>query len=883
MEERVPPNVWIAVQTFLEAGSVEAGAFLRDLLRRSTCTARITRQSLPPLLFREAVTRFCAGALSSSPLLLVAIMNRLFCMQAIPDAMARPVNDARPTDFADLLLFYMDALCATELPAPVMEQLYLCVSALLLLQPDANVVEALRAVFGGVVSETAGDIRSFMKLLSGVMSVLSDPRVSLGPVRRSTQRMCVQKNMHLVLALFSFTLEGDVAAQAPIIAQGVSFLSEGGAYEPQEIAPLFWAQLPASAFWRLALERLRQGIASEAILEAVCAVLRAITVLDTSAVSLLLTALEAVLDDRTQAPLLHVCRVISSSLESAVEEVVVQFGAEHVLYQALAAGAQTLKRVLEQPEAVAAAPPELVPTLCEGLSVLSQVLSPLPVPGMDPTDDPDDYAMAMEDIRRRNTQKEEALRRLAEFLKGCLASLLVWLGRFSAPDVNSVALYVAQNDNDAFVVWHDEPPVALFTTYERLCILLSPAQDAQIRALAARGCLTVAAWNAELSYLALVAGGEAVVQQRQALLFPIVVSRHKGKWGSEQKDRVVSSLTVLLRVTVMDSGDVATAAAICESLRQLNAPFLPGVVECLWQGLYLPCGNDNAPRCVLASYLSTMLEQGFVSLPPGALETSHLDDYSLAELRSCVLGSLQDICSVMGLLQRMDPEAAQSHRVAERIAKWVQAAVATGLLGLEQYTQALQQWYTVNPLHFCISWRLMRGLQPTSAAGFLADALERYISCKNDSGDMNWTIASDCFSSYVLDTLAASPQAPRLHGVLSSLMATAASVGDGNTQCRLRAVVRGGIALLQSQHCSSIHKFELFYAASKEYIKLHHGLWGTVSCLEADEDDLLWGLARLGTAAQMAGVKLPVDAPTWLQEVRNAVDEFEIQRVLKRV
>ncbi|RNF03860.1 hypothetical protein TraAM80_05514 [Trypanosoma rangeli] len=892
MEGLVPPEVWRAVQAFLEDGSVEAGVFMRDLLRRSTYTARITRQCLPPLLFREAFTRFSAGALPASFLLLVAILNRLFCMQAIPDAMTRPINDERPTDFADLLLFYLEALRAANLPAPVMEQLYLCVSVLLLLQSDVSVVESLCAIFGGAAPETTRDTRTFTKLLVGVMSVLSDSRVAIGPVRRSAQRMCVQKNMHLVLA--PSTAVEDVGAQAAIIVQGVSFLSEGNVHEPQEIAPLFWTRLSASSFWRLALERLRQGAATEAIVEAVCAVLRAITVLDASAVSLLLTALEAVLDERTQAPLLHVCCVITSSLESVVEEVVVQFGTDHVLYQALAAGALTLKRILEQPKAITAAPLDFVPALCESLSVLSQVLSPLPVPEMDPTDDPDDYAMVVEGIQRKNKQKEEALLRLEEFLKGCLASLLVWLEGFSAHDVNSIALYVGQNDNDEFAVWHDEPPVAFFTTYERLCALLSPFRDNETQALAARGCLTVAAWDAELSYLAVMAGGEAVLhrqrqlqqqqpqqQQKEALLLPVVVSRHQGKWSSEQKDGVISSLAALLRDAVMTLGNVATAAAICESLRRLNAPFLPGILECLWQGLHLPCGNDKAPRCMLASYLSMILEQGYASLPPGALENSRLDDYSLAELRSCTLSSPQETWSVMELLQRMDPDAAQSRRVAERITMWVQAAAAKGLLGLEQYTQVLQLWYTMNPLHFSITWRLMRVLQPTSAAGILADALERFVSCKNETGDVNWGIESDCFSPYVLDTIAASPHAPRLHSILCFLIASAKNMDDGNAQLCLRAVVRGGIALLPSQHCSPIHKFELFYAAAKEYIKLCHGLWTTASSLGADADDLLRDVAKLGTTTQMVGVKIPLDAPVWLQEVRNAIDEFDIQRILK--
>ncbi|EKF30223.1 hypothetical protein MOQ_005973 [Trypanosoma cruzi marinkellei] len=895
MEEGVPPNVWIALQAFVDDGSVEAGALLREFLRRAASTANITRRSLPPLFFREAVTKFYEGTLSASSLLLVAILNRLFCMQFIPDAVARPVNDERPSDLADLLQFYVDSLGAANLPASVMEQTYLCVSSLLLLQSDVGVVEALLAVFGGAVPETARDTRSLMKLLSGIMSVLSDHRVSIGPVRRSTQRMRIQNNMHLVLTSI---VEEDVSAQASIITQGVSFLMEGSVHEPQEIAPLFWAQLPSSTFWRQALERLHQGTANEDIVGAVCAVLRAITVLDASAVSLLLSALEVVLDGRTHAPLLHVCRIITSCLESSVEEVVVRFGTEHVLYQALASGAQTLKRVLEQSEAVVASSLEVGLALCEGLSVLSQVLMLLPVPEMDSTDDPDDYAMFVEEIQRKNAQKEEAFGRLEGFLKSCLASLLVWLRRLTAHDVRSIAAYINQNDNDEMAVWHDELSVALFTTYERLCALLSPSHDKEIRALAAVGCLTVAAWDAELSYIALVPYGDTAVEQQQqqqqqhehAPLMPVVVSRHRRKWRPEQRECVVSSLMALLRVAVMISGDVAAAAAIGESLRELNAPFLPCIAECLWQGLYLPCGNDKTPRCVLASYLSTILEQGDISLPTGALENSQMDDYSLAELRSCVLRSLQDVLCVMDLLQRMEPEIVQSHRVADRITKWVQNAVATGLLGIELYARALQQWYIVNPLHFYITWRLMRPLESASAAELLADALERFLSCKNESGDMNWSIESDCFSPYVLDTIAQSPYAPRLYHVLYFLISSNTYVGDDSAHFRLRAVVRGGNALLQSQYCSPTLTFELFYAASKEYVKLRHGLSAASSCLRTDDDDdddddgdLLRGIAMLGKVVQMDGVRIPANAPAWLHAVRNAVDEFDIQGVLKAI
>ncbi|KEG15421.1 hypothetical protein DQ04_00081200 [Trypanosoma grayi] len=891
METRLLQDMWAAVQAFLEFGSSDAGAFLREHSRQAARTANITRQSYPPLMLEDALAKFYAGGVAAPPLLLVAILNRMFCMEAIPAAVARPVNDTRPVDFSDLLRFYLDCLREPKLPGPVAAQLYLCASSLMLLQPGVNVVDALLCGFGGVVPSTTRDTRCFMKLLSGVMGVLSDRRVMIGPVRRSSQRLCVQSNMHLVLSCRPVEEEADLSEVAAVVAQGVTFLTECTVRDAQETAPLFWSQLPLSPFWRAALQRLQQGSASETVVEAVCAVLRSITVLDTGAVTLLLAALTAVLGDDARPAMPHVCRVITSALESAVETVVVQLGPEHTLYQAMASGAQALQHVLATPALMAASETGLV--VCEGLCVLAQVLTPVALPEMDTTDDPDDYAMVVDDIKRGNRLKEEALMRLRGFVEGCQAALLAWVCRLSASDVRDVALYARQNDGDVFAARYDELPVALFMTYERLCTLLHPAQHAEVRALALQGYVTVSAWDAGLSCQALLAGGAVLLQQQHAPFVPLITSRFKTKWGPEQTSRVVSALAVLLGDAVMRSKSATSAASISEALCEMCAPAVPSMVEALWQGVHLTCDGDKTPRGVLASHLASLLEKGECSLPHGCLDNSQLDDHTLAELRSSILRSLQDVWRVMESLHRMEPDVSQSRRAAERIAVWAQRAAETGSLDLEQYDNAVRQWCKASPLHLCVTWRLVRALEltkRTAVAEILVDALELFVARVEEASEMSWGNGDDCFSPYVFDTISQSPHAPRLKCALSHLMMSSMHVSDNDRFLRLRVVVRGGNSLLHGRHCSPTLIVELFCDAAREYIGIQQGL-SRATAFSAEEEameggkghgvqELLADLARLGRVVRLVP-QLPVGAPAWLHAVGSAVDEFEIQRILK--
>ncbi|ORC89069.1 uncharacterized protein TM35_000142800 [Trypanosoma theileri] len=921
MRKEVPPHLWTAVEVFLSSGHAEAGVLLRDELRRAALTSNITSQEIPPRMFSEALFRYYEGTISVSSLLLISILNRMFCLLYIPEALARPINDRRPSDdFSELLRFYLQCLRTPHLPGTVLTQLYFCIASLLLLQPNGNVIEGLLSVFGGTVPTEITDIRVFMRLFSTLMSVLSDRRVLMGPIRRSTQRLCVQNSMHLILT--SMPIE-DLTAQATMISQGVSFLTECTVNDAQDMAPLFWSQLPSSLFWKYAVHQLQNGTASEAILESITTILRSLTMLDTTAVTLIQSVLTAIHSDGTRAPLSHICSVITSILESSVEAVVVQFGPEHTLYQALALSAQMLRSVLTDPASVegmmntiSSQSLETLLVVCEGLSVLAQVLTPVSIPVMDETDDPEDYAMVVDDIHKTNTCKLEALRQLREFMESCQIALLTWLGRLSASDTADIAMYLSANDGDEFAVRHDELPIALFTTYERLCRLLLPARHSRVEAIAAEGYIIAAVWDADLSYQAIVAQQtllhckeEKEQQQEEVLrrlvqnapLFPLVSRRYKDHWSTEQISNIVFSLIELLREAVMSLNNILVAADISKALRQLGIPPLQNVMESLWNGVLLSCGEDKTPRWELASHLSFLMQESHMELTCGCFDVEGLDDHTRVELNSCIVRSLQDVWGVMQVLQGVESDAVQSHRAAERIAAWVQTSMNINTPEWKIYEQMVREWSGMNPLHFRVVWRLVRPLDLLVASEILATALEAFVTQIEKNGDFEWKSEKDCFSHYVLNTLAQSPNASRLQRVLISLLRSFTCAEEKSRGFRLSAVVRAGLALLQGRCCCPSLILEVFCEAVKEYASLHQ----TVSSLtlgnerenkddnkeEGEEEEgegkpmwllLLSELAMLGEVARMV-VELPQEAPPWLYAVRNAVDEFEVQRILKEV
>ncbi|KAH9601106.1 hypothetical protein LSM04_000805 [Trypanosoma melophagium] len=877
MQGPVSQHVWTAVEAFLTTGNTEAGVLLRDELRQAAFTSNITSQEIPPRMLAEAFVKYFAGSMSASSLLLVAILNRMFCLQYIPEALSRPINDRRPSDLSDV-----------------------------------NVIEGLLNVFGSTVPTEISEVRLFMKLFSAVMSVLSDRRVSIGPIRRSTQRLCVQNSMSLVLT--SMPIE-DLSIQAIIITQGVTFLTECTVNDAQDIAPLFWSQLPSSLFWKSAIEQLQGGTASESVLEAITTILRSLTILDTTAVTLLQSALAAVHSEGTQAPLSHICCVIASVLESSVETVVVQLGPENELYQALALSAQVLRSVLAEPTSTevimqlsaslsSSQSLETLLVVCEGLSVLAQALTPLSVPVMDETDDPEDFAMIVEDIRKTNECKLEALNRLREFVESCQMALLAWLGRLSASDIADIAMYLSENDGDEFAVRHDEFSITLFVTYERLCRLLLPVRHLGVQTVTREGYLIAAVWDADLSYQALVAqhgklhhqeeqglqqqqlGEEALrVLVKNAPLFPVVSRRYKDQWRADQISNIVSVLIELLRESVMSFNNVVVAAAISKALRQLGISPLHYVMESLWNGVLLPCGEDKTPRWELASHLALLMNQSNMELSCGCFDAEGLDDLTRVELNSCIVRSLQDVWCVLHVLQRIEYDAVQCYRAAERIAAWVQRTIHAGAPEWKIYEGMVREWSAVNPLHFCVLWRLVRPMELLVASEILISALETFMTQIEKNGDFEWRSEKDCFSLYVLNTLSQSPNAPRLQRVLISLLQFFTCAGEKNRLFRLSAVIHGGYALLQGRCCCPSLILEVFCAAVREYSGLHQAMASLTLSNEKDEEEalmlsLLSELAKLGEVARMV-VELPHDAPRWLYAVRNAVDEFEVQRILK--
>nr|CCC89275.1 conserved hypothetical protein [Trypanosoma congolense IL3000] len=901
-------RAWDAVDAFVGSGNVDAGVFLRDMVRKASYASVIDSDALPLRLLSEACAGFVASTLSTSQLLLIAILNRIFCVQDLPAALARPANSGRPSVACDLPLLYKNYLSVpVALPEAVRAQLHLCVSSLLLLQVGAeSVVDVLLGLFGGHVSSSSSCARCFLDLFAAVMSLVSDRRVLLGPVQRSRQRLNLQRHVHLLLTPDPNTAE-EVKFLSTVISQAVGLLSECTVQSPQDVAPLFWNQLSSSAFWKAVTHFLRHGEAGEEVVHVVCALLRAIGRVDDFTLPLLMSALLAVSGDEAQpVPVLHKCRVIASALESCVEDVVVNFSPDHALYKQLALAAHVLVDVLQQqaaaPRVSAEVETDVALAVCEGLHVLAQVFTPSTAPLMDSTDDPEDYEAVVGEICRTNQRKEYALGVLREFMEKCYLSLLMWLRQLESSDVVEIACYLLTNECDEFVVQYDDVPVALFMVYERLCKLLwaQPTQRCEpmcveLVTLAARGCVIACAWEAELSRQALVlTGGDDASQLQQSLryaqLVPVVVRRFEAVWRDDEKALIVASLTKLLRCAVAGNLNIKSVASISESLRVLSAAAEHSLVEALWHGLHLDCGEDKSPRWSLASHLGSLLTPGFFT---GSLP---FDDCTVALLFSHTLNSMGDVWRVMEALQHMEPDAIHSYSSADRIAVWVRAAfsagphtVQGGQRGMEQYSKAVRMWCAANPLHFGVTWRLLRPLCPEMAAEVLCGSLEAFMLRVVEDGNINWSCEGEFLSPYVLETLAYSEYAPRLLRVLRYILqipATHIDCGSGSMH-RLLAVARGGVVLMQCARCAYGPLLELFCEAVQEFLQLGQRLAVEMPPINGDDEGedalgerLLEELSRFGAVARLVPSLSP-GAPSWLHAVRSAVDEYDIKWVLK--
>ncbi|CBH08831.1 hypothetical protein, conserved [Trypanosoma brucei gambiense DAL972] len=904
-------GIWTAIDAFVACGSSEAGVFLRNVLREAARSSVITTTSPPLSMLADACARFNTNGIPLSTLLLVAILNRIFCMQDVAAALALPVNGGRSSISNDLLPFYKSYLDASiGLPESVKSQLYLCVSSLLVLQVSGmDVVEALLSQFGGTVPADEEGFRCFIKIFSGCMMVISDRRIPMGPVQRSKQRLRLQRNIHLLLMCAPSSTE-ELKCLCVTVSQAVTFLSECTLQDPQDTSPLFWKHLPTSSFWEAVIHHLRHGISGEEIISAACTVIRAVSHVDDSTFPLLMSALLAVSGtEGVTVPVLYTCRVIAAAMESSVETVVLNFDPDHALYRQLAHGAHVLEGILEQQvtllanrvSAVATETEEIVLVVCEGLQVISQVLAPLPIPEMDPTDDPSDYDMIVEDIRYSNERKEHALHVLRDFFERCHASLLRWMKHVDDRDVCDIVDNLLSSDVDDFFVQYDELPIALFATYERLCSLLwrQPSshcvpQCAELTVLASGGFLATSAWDVSLTYQSLVFSGSdsASKQQRllrSSLLVPVVVRRHKDKWSAGETASVICSLVELLQWAVMCKIDVKCVASISEGLRNLQTSAEPTLMESLWLGLHLDCGEDKTARWSLASHLGSFLSPGLL---PALLP---FDDCTQLILISHSVGSVGDVWRAMGVLQRVEPDVAYAYMSADRIVSWLHNYISQGSVTtpqdrqvVAQYTETLGQWCAANPSHFRVAWRLSKPLGPEAAAEILADSLEMYFIRVIKDNSMSWLDEGDYFSPYVLDTLAQSGHAPRLLRVLKYVIRIPATcIGASDAPYRLQAVVRGGNTLLKGGRCTNESLLELFYEATVEYRRLIQSLVADVT-YDLDEGDkrednhewLLAELSKLGRVAQLV-FSLPEGVPQWLHEVRCAVDEFDVRRVLK--
>lgn len=652
------------------------------------CTEAI--MTVAPQLLRWSLED-TAVRTSAAASLYVAVLNRHFCLRVVLDHLAQSL-DRRPTGLAELQALYVTAARMTAHEA-VRKQLTQCVACLLIVSED-HLAERLGTwARGGGGESSSGssssssaeeEARMALHVFMAAVDLLVDRRVPLGSIRRATQRRQLQEHLSMVL----YTPLGS-SADMPLLLRvtdtAVRFLLEAMYGEPQEVAETFWAALPTSAVWRYSVACLSHlsTPCPEAVLDFVCHALRCLTLIDTAAETLLLESLSAVLQPVASPESVDwaaVSRVIAAALEASTEAIITEQAPDTPLFRLFSSAAERLVQVLQTP----AAPSSAVCHVCEGVSALTQVLQPAPIPEMEPTDDPEDYQEIVDCMNAANATKHAALAQLRAFLLTCemlLAARLAQSG-FARAEWSAIAAYVSQRlrdrETEDFQIVHEELELALYTTYERLSRLLGALSTETLQSIAegAAQQLLLATVSADLT-LEWLQSVEPAALLQQAVLLPCTVARYlmpttsccnngaaagSSAWsaaaslsvmnvllravsfyydhgacvdtttaGSSSDDDVMSAVLAVTEATVKAVVAVQETGVEVAQLQQSCGP----LVSLLWRCVTSiePNAATVKTRHTAVCQLSTLLERGVAALPDSAAAAlATQDPYTQAAL-----------------------------------------------------------------------------------------------------------------------------------------------------------------------------------------------------------------------------------------------------------
>lgn len=928
-----------AVHRFTTHGDSTANQELLHLVDHSLDVGGTNAaHTIAPQLLQWALSDSTASA-SSADLLYVAVLNRHFCLRVVLDHLAQPL-DRRPSGLAELQQLYLAAL-RTSVPEAARTQLTQCVACLLIVSED-RLAELLSAWVrgGGETGSDAAvpDCRTALHVFIAAVDLLVDRRVRFGSIRRATQRRQLQERLNIVL---QSPLQG--GEEMPLLlratATAIRFLLEAMYGEPQEVAEAFWAELPASAVWRYCLSCLAAPSTPSppAVLDLVCSVLRCLTIIDAPAEALLLDALPAVLQPVTSAPTAAeweaISRTIAAALEASTEAILTTQPPDAPLFRLFSAAAERLAQVLQAP----AAPATAVNHVCEGISALTQVLQPAPLPEMEATDDPEDFAEVVASMREANATKETALTQLRPFLVACeatVATRLVQSG-FAQAEWRGIAEYVAQRtaDGDAedFQIVHEEAALALYTTYERLSRLLGPLAADVLHTITAvpEQQLVLVTVDADLAVQWLHAVEPSALLAQSALL-PTTVARFAGsspglspRWSANTLLTVVS---VLLRAVasyeetawndgtpaeaVLAVADAAVAAVLAVKEAGFDANELRQrcmvLVSLLWRCATTTTKRDE--RRVGADHLSSLLQRGVAVLPDSAVQTLVAQDaYTQALLFASGAATSSSMDTVACLAHTLDclaqlPESeadAMLTRVLDGMAARVRQHCEAGDWPAAEVAEVLTAWHTRSPNSVLCFLKLSAALPPSMQPTVLLSGMTRFFECAENRDVATADLVAMLAAPFVQPIADTALTAPALSSLLRWLLQPhpAFTVSDGGR--RVRALAACGRVVYAGGHVSPGEAVEALLpcvARWQEYVAAT-ALSGPAD--EKGDDDVMDGENGAESDAQVTRAvheelavwgrcvpqlaELPSGAPAWLSRLQRAEDDYERMEVLKGI
>ncbi|KAG5506390.1 hypothetical protein JKF63_05893 [Porcisia hertigi] len=877
----------------------------------------------------------------------VSILNRHFCVQVILDRLAQPL-DRRPAGLEELLELYVKALRSVSIEAAY-RQLTQCVACLLIVLED-DLAERLHAWIRGGDAASVEESRVALQTFAAVIDLLADRRVAIGSIRRATQRRQLQERLFISLES-PLTEEVDLSLLVRVTDSAVRFLLEVMNGEPQEVAATFWEALPASTVWQYCLRCLSAAASAvspsvtcpEEVLRLVCNVLRCQTTINAPAQALLSSALPLVLhpipaSSSSTVDWEMISHVISAAFEASTQAIATQQPSDTTLFGLFSSVADRLAQILQSP----AAPATAVCHVCEGISALTQTLQPAPLPEMGPDDDPDDFAVFVEETQAANAEKSSAVAQLRPFLHGCTRALAARLTHsgFTNEEWDCIAAYVARRvadgDTEDYEVAHSDVPLSVFTTYERLTALLGAMGVDEINAAVSESgqqlVLVMGDPGLTLTWLESVQPGSLLVQ---STLLPCCVTRHVSSasaagWATESVAvRAMDTLLYAL-ATYQERGDlwcdgsangsitavmdVARASAtvlltIAERLGSDGAARLRDrstpLIATLWRCATLAsdAAVSESSRHTAVDELARLLDARVAALPHTVADLlKHQDAYTQAVLFATggastpSLSTLETLAHILHCVAKLSAEEAESIqcRVCCGLAERSRSQCEAGEWAGDALATLLDSWHAQHPELLMYFLDLSLAVPAEMQPALLLAGITRFFS-QPQSHDTSTRELVAALDARFVRPIAASPgTAPSLHDLVQWLLQTHPSFTAHDGARRVRTLAECGRMLCEGGHVPALSLTETLVSCVARWQEhLSSSALGDGEADEGREDNDAEGDVQLKqevleqlamwSRCVSAVSRLSTSAPPWLAQLHSAHDDYERLEVLRNI